>query len=300
MVALTRAQAKRAAAAASTSTTAKATIAAANSQTPARKLGTRNHVMSSRTKTSGTPGAGSTQCPPKQGLLASKKKTPRRPATPAFTAVESSTEPIQHPKTLLEVEATTHIPISTETHPFAKPDDAEPFGPEIGWVRIGNSLRRESVLPEGVMSQVQARQQAKLTHLADEAYQEQTTEMMQQHNLTYQWYDRMMTEGLQNGQGSNGSVMVMGDTSDTAMKDDHDLVGGFNGNSSEMDCEMEIPCYPAIESDTAEASSFDDTMSGTESDCSNVLLLEKKQLQPCPPGVRYSLFSTPTEIISQY
>ncbi|KAJ3875779.1 hypothetical protein F5051DRAFT_413359 [Lentinula edodes] len=299
MVALTRAQAKRAAAAASTSTTAKATTAAADSQTPTRKLGTRNHVISSRTKTSGTPGAGSSQCPTKQGPLASKKRTSRRPATPAFTAVESSTEPIQH-STTLESESTTHIPIPTETHPFAKPDDAEPFGPEIGWVRIGNSLRRESVLPEGVMSQIQAQQQAKLTHLADEAYKEQTTEMMQQHNLTYQWYDRMMTEGLQNSQGSNSSVMVMGDTSDTVMKDDHDLVGGFNGNSSEMDCEMEIPCYLAIESDTAEASSSDDTMSGAESDCSNVLLLEKKQLQPCPPGVRYSLFSTPTEIIPQY
>ncbi|KAJ3917238.1 hypothetical protein F5877DRAFT_68394 [Lentinula edodes] len=297
MVALTRAQAKRAAAAASTSTTAKATTAAADSQTPTRKLGLRNHVISSRTKTSGTPGAGSSQCPTKQGPLAGKKKTPRRPATPTFTAVESSTEPIQHPKTL-ESETITHIP--TETHPFAEPDDAEPFGSEIGWVRIGNSLRRESVLPEGVMSQIQAQQQAKLTHLADEAYKEQTTEMMQQHNLTYQWYDRMMTEGLQNGQGSNGSVMVMGDTSDIAMKDDHDLVGGFNGNSDEKDCEMEIPYYLAIESDTAEASSFDDTMSSAESDCFNVVLFGKKQLQPCPPGVRYSLLSTPTEIIPQY
>ncbi|KAJ3747817.1 hypothetical protein DFH05DRAFT_1522182 [Lentinula detonsa] len=309
MVAVTRAQAKRAAALTSTAIPSPVII---NSPTSIGKHSVRKHAAISRSKQSKP---GSSQGHPKQGGLASKRKSIRRPVTPMFTDGESSMESIVHPKT----------PAESAVNQFISPESllsslellensvtAGPSGSKTGWIRFGNSLRRETVLPAGVMSQIQAQQQAALAQRADEAYEEQTKATMQQHNLTYQWYDRMMTEGLQNGQGPNAPLMLMGGTSnDTVMKDECGSDSHVNGDTDMEDCEARGPCSPEAnhtgEGSQSSSSSVQETMSSTGSNSSsnNVSIrsipqMMGKQLQPCPPGVRYSLFSTPTEIIPQY
>ncbi|KAJ4468713.1 hypothetical protein J3R30DRAFT_3553522 [Lentinula aciculospora] len=309
MVAITRAQAKRiaAAAAATSSSIASPATIAANNRNPTKPFSARKHAVI-RAKQSGAQSSVPNQSPAKRSRIANKRKPPRRPTTPVLTDGESSMESTEQPK----IPAENHS-IPTETQPssltsFVNPDDDKLIGSKTGWVRFGNSYRRELVLPDGVISQIQAQQQVDLALRGDEAYKEQTKEMMQQHNLTYQWYDRMMTEGLQNGQGSS-DPLVLG-SSDSVMKDDFLLErSGFNEDTDMANDEAKGSWGARSEAEEFRNSSSNESMSSTGSNSSSMVLFEtdesippsqRKQLQPCPPGVQYSLFSTPTEIISPF
>ncbi|KAJ3999926.1 hypothetical protein F5050DRAFT_1804616 [Lentinula boryana] len=308
MVAITRAQAKRAAAFTSTAITSPVI----NSPTSIGKHSVRKHAAISRSKQSRP---SSSQSHPKQGGRASQRKSVRRPATPMLTDGESSMESIAHPKTPAESVVNRFISpesLLSSLELLENSAAAGPVGSKTGWTRFGNSLRRETVLPAGVMSQIHAQQHAALVQRADEAYHEQTKATMHQRNLAYQWYDRMMTEGLQNGQGPNAPLMLMGGASnDTVMKDDCGSDSHVSGDTDMEDCEAGGPCSPETnhtgEGSQSLSSSIQEATSsqGSDSSSNNVSIgstpqLMGKQLQPCPPGVRYSLFCTPTEIIPQY
>lgn len=177
------------------------------------------------------------------------------------------------------------------TEPIINSEPETGFGG--GWVQYGSDLRRESILPPAVLAQFQAEQQASIAKRAEEAYHEHTKEMMRQHDLTYQWYDRMMTEGLQNeDQAATGAGAAAGAPGiiDDAMTD-----VGSNDSEEIRDSSME----------DGEASRDSNMENGTEADTGDVkrftprrLIIRKtKQYQPCPPGVQYSLQSTPTLIL---
>ncbi|KAJ3971802.1 hypothetical protein EV361DRAFT_949375 [Lentinula raphanica] len=288
MVAVTRAQAKRAAASSFTSATPAAVPAASNSPTSTRHK-VRKQVYVSLTK---------------RPELTNTRKTVRKPVDPKTTDDQSSIEhPTSPAKAPIEQSTSPHVfhaPFESLALPTTTASNALEL-PTPGWSRFGSSWRRETDLPVGLVSQIHEQQQANLALRANEAYQKQTQAMMQQHNMTYQWYDRMMTEGLQNAQEVHASLLLTGDTSGNSAAldtgNDGDIVMGnceAGGLASHLEANRmpvgELSRNSALQTESLNGYSF-------QTDVPLPQFLMGKQLQPCPPGVQYSLISTPTEII---
>ncbi|KAE9407104.1 hypothetical protein BT96DRAFT_987048 [Gymnopus androsaceus JB14] len=308
----TRAQFKLAAAAASATRTPNVTpapplpISPLAERRPAAARNTRKRTSStSRAQHSGTiqtparrasrPGRNS-----KNIASSSKVKTPTRPATPVFTEGESSLDSIDQPKTPTPVQqpavGSSASSVASLSARGTDIDDTEP----TAWVRFGNDLRHESVLPAELAAQIQTQQQASIIRRAENAYNKHTKEMMRNHNLTYQWYDRMMTEGLQNGEGPGATAAVMGRALKTVAEDDvmTDVDSDEESRDSDMeDGETSTTSTRREETDMEEDTSYEGSRSSVGTLDSALPMWERKQWQPCAPGVRYSLYSTPTMIL---
>ncbi|KAF5380762.1 hypothetical protein D9757_007087 [Collybiopsis confluens] len=182
-----------------------------------------------------------------------------------------------------------------------------------GWVKCGNSLRRES--DARLTSQYEQRQQASLVQRSEDVFNTHAERLIEQYNSTYQWYDRMMTEGLQNAQVSasaaGGGLGPLGPIAE----DEEDRMTEVDGEElSREDSLMDNGETSAAEfvagsssSDSLMDNGETSTVAGSSGISSKSLAtpiapgerLFPKQFQDCPPGVRISLFHSPTKILDE-
>ncbi|KAF9071816.1 hypothetical protein BDP27DRAFT_1321423 [Rhodocollybia butyracea] len=257
MVAQTRAQAKYAAAAAGTSS-----HSASSRGIPIAKH-TRKRALPTRAQRSGKQTQGA--CGPRRSTR--RRKASVLPVAPIFPDNDSSIEPNPTHQSSNRQLVSTSSAISSIVG-----DDTV-----TGWKQSGNCLRRESFVSPELTTRIQTQQQVALAEREGEVYREQTMEMMSKHSLTYQWYDRMMVEGLRNRQEFNTNTVGL----DAVMEDRRE--GELDDGDEDPDMENDDADADAMALDSANNSvvaSFPDTL-----------------FQPCPPGVRYALVSTPTEIL---
>ncbi|KIK70062.1 hypothetical protein GYMLUDRAFT_34517 [Collybiopsis luxurians FD-317 M1] len=123
----------------------------------------------------------------------------------------------------------------------------------MGWVQIGNSLRRES--NREFTKEYEQEQRLTLVRRSEETYNTEAENSEQQYNGNYQWFDWMSVQRLH---GERARANAAGE------------VDG-NGQSVASDSSNEAVKLR--------------------------LALEGKQSQDCPPGIRYSLASHPTEVV---